>query len=98
MPRKNDYVQVWPTGETELKNESILSFFPNPAFNSIHIKSNNAEPIQVKITDILGHTVISKRIANESDKEINIEHLPKGIYFIELVQGKHSGIDRLILR
>ena len=96
--RKNDYVQVWPTGEAELKNESILSFFPNPAFNSIHIKSNNAEPIQVKITDILGHTVISKRIANESDKEINIEHLPKGIYFIELVQGKHSGIDRLILR
>ena len=47
---------------------------------------------------MIGNVVICKTIANESDKEISLEHLPRGMYFIQWVQGKQTNTERVILR
>ncbi|MCG9881445.1 MAG: PKD domain-containing protein [Bacteroidia bacterium] len=96
--RKDAYVHVWPTGEKELSNEPHLSFFPNPAFNIMHINSNRSEPIQLRIIDMLGQTVFTKTLINEGDKEISIESFSRGIYFVDLVQGDKRSCERLLLK
>lgn len=96
--RKNEYVHVWPTGELTHFKEAYISFFPNPVLNLLQVKSSQPESINLKIIDLMGNAVICKTIANESDKEISVEHLPRGMYFIQWVQGKQTNTERVILR
>ena len=61
-----------------LKNE-VCTIYPNPTKNFLHLITN--ERIQkINISDRNGKHIISK----ENSKFINIEHLNKGLYFIEI--------------
>ncbi|MHB0754919.1 endonuclease [Polaribacter sp. M15] len=58
-----------------------IKFYPNPVSDIIHIQnSSNTKIYNLKIIDTLGKEVIS--VPNPS-KEINIQHLSKGIYIIK---------------
>ena len=68
-----------------------LRVFPNPSKNSFTIESN--ETGTVKIYNLLGKTLITKKKINYSVKITN-HNLPKGVYIIKL--GKKT--QKLILR
>jgi hypothetical protein len=64
-------------------NENMLnstSIYPNPATNFIYINLAQESEFTIAIKDILGNTYLT---AN-SLREINISHLPKGTYLIEV--------------
>jgi PKD repeat protein len=95
--RKNDYVQVWPTNIKEISEKHDLNFFPNPAFNFIHINTIMPEPIQVSINNFLGQTILSKTITTDEAKHFSVGFLPRGIYLINLVQNEKITSKRLVL-
>ena len=78
--------------EDILTNELTLS--PNPAANEIKIESKmqNAE---IEIRDVLGQTVYSTK-AIAASSTIDVSMLSKGVYFINLQNGKQTINKKLV--
>lgn len=64
-------------------NEVEISLFPNPASTSItiHNPDNLINIPKVSITDMMGNT---QKAGMQEDNTINLQHLPGGVYFIQL--------------
>lgn len=60
--------------------ENSLKIYPNPTVNEITV-SNVEDETQIKITNLLGITVLERIIVMETTI-IDISHLPSGMYFV----------------
>ena len=63
-------------------NKKNVQIYPNPTANVLHIvNSNNAAIENITITDLSGKKVLEQK---ENLSVINVEHLQKGLYLLEL--------------
>ncbi len=67
-------------------SNSKISIFPNPTTNNLFIHSNELTDLRYIIVDVLGKDVVSGNIIPAGNNKIDISHLPKGIYFIKIIQ------------
>ncbi len=74
-----DYLETLSTDS--FSKNSAFTIFPNPAKNLVQIKSDS-EIEQVRIIDALGKVILA-----QNNTEINVEHLAKGIYTLEISTG-----------
>ncbi len=65
--------------QTHFDNEIVV--YPNPAYNEISVKS--AKNYNLTITNILGQTLITKRL-NNNNETLDIQSLQKGYYIVRL--------------
>lgn len=84
------YIQISPTTAIEQPVINFISFYPNPAFDIVHITSE--EKIAVKVFDLNGKQIIDKNIQHELD----ISELAPGIYILEIIAGKNILREKLI--
>ncbi len=80
-------------------NESIseVIIYPNPVEGSFLFIKNTEKAFSAVIRDMQGRIVASETLLEESsNQKINIEHLPKGAYFIEFSGNSGSKIKRFI--
>ncbi|MDC0230467.1 T9SS type A sorting domain-containing protein [Aureispira] len=69
----------------DVVNTNEIQVFPNPFVNELTISGNlNLYPIAV--FDLLGNLVLSF-IPSEATENINLSSLPKGLYFLKLIDG-----------
>lgn len=59
-----------------------LNIYPNPAKNKIIVQSNSMQ--QVTITDLAGRVTKSIPVNGTNNIEINIAHLPRNIYILQV--------------
>jgi len=62
---------------------SQIAIYPNPTTNSFFIECENITAI--KLYDMLGREVLTQ--AANTNTEVNISHLPKGVYGIRILSG-----------
>lgn len=71
-------------GINNLQTSNDVILYPNPAGNSITIKSNGRQQISsLEIYDIIGQKIVT-RDASESETSINISSLNAGTYFVRV--------------
>lgn len=93
---------VFCTGIEEYTSEG-LSVYPNPTTTGIFniaIKNASSTEMMISIIDIQGKEVyktLEKNISADHNKEINIMHLAKGIYYIKLSTDADVKIQKLIV-
>jgi hypothetical protein len=75
------------TGIATIAND-ILSLSPNPATDHIDVKISSADFVQgtLKISDIMGRTLVSVNIKNAGDIRINTAQLKPGMYMLQIEQ------------
>ncbi|MBP7510384.1 MAG: T9SS type A sorting domain-containing protein, partial [Bacteroidia bacterium] len=49
------------------------------------------------IYNLFGQIVFNKTLANQGERRIQVQNLPRGIYYLELVQTEQKTVNRLIL-
>jgi hypothetical protein len=82
-----------PLGLDSLDTKAF-HFYPNPVKNNLNLSYTN-EITSVKVLNLLGQTVLNQPIkANEG--LIEMSHLEKGTYFIEIVSGPSSKIIKVL--
>lgn len=82
--------------EIVLDNSFIIS--PNPASGNFTISfEETIVKGSVKILNILGENVFAENIFNESEKEINLENISQGIYFVKVFDGEKSYCKKLMV-
>lgn len=81
---------------------SELSVYPNPSNGliNINIDSPSKEAMSLFIHDLQGKVVYENRLieSNKYNNTLNLNHLDKGIYFIQLRHGKNITTKKLILK
>ncbi len=82
----------------ENTNEANTDFtvYPNPAKDFIHVTVLSKQFTKLKLTDVLGNTMLESTI-NNAESNIDIRQFAKGIYFIQLLDDKNSIRTRKIL-
>lgn len=66
-----------------------MSLYPNPAINTIMIKTEGVKGQKFSIMDVTGR-IISSQIIQENIQNISLENFTSGIYFIRLENGKSA--------
>lgn len=78
---------------------NIFSIYPNPSSSKINIEVVNlrSKTADIFIFNQLGELLLQRKEWNGSEKEINIEALSNGLYFIQIKtnQGQHT--EKLII-
>ncbi|NQY08422.1 MAG: T9SS type A sorting domain-containing protein [Flavobacteriales bacterium] len=70
-----------------------FSVYPNPATDYIIINTGNLNATEVRIVDITGKAVIS---ADSNSQQIDVSGLSKGIYVVQLINGKSTKTEKLV--
>ena len=65
-------------------NKNILSIFPNPSSDAIHISAKNIIPKSIEITNIIGETVLSINKISEINVTVNLNNFVQGVYFVKV--------------
>lgn len=93
---KNSNVSVNCTGTVSNKNiDNNFKIYPNPAKDIISIETNFSS-YTLKVTDILGNTLLSK--SNLSfNNNIDVSTLKNGTYLVELISAGNRRINKIII-
>lgn len=70
------------TTNLTLTLEIPFKIYPNPTTGQVFIQ-HHLEAIQIKVTDKLGRIILQER-TNSPQTTLNLEHFPKGLYFISI--------------
>ena len=77
---------------TESDFLNILAVFPNPVTSILNIKISETLSFKKAIV----YSTLGKRILETSEKQINLETLSTGIYFVEVVTDKGSVTKKIV--
>ncbi len=80
-------------------NNSIFSVYPNPATNVLNINFENLinTNTTLEITNVIGEIVLQQSIISQNTI-INVQHLVKGIYFINLLNAnKTIAVKKIVI-
>lgn len=90
-----------PSGITEKEGIKRLSVSPNPSNGISYLSFESfSEKASVTVKDILGKTIYSSVISNNSGmfkERIDLNPLKKGIYFIQVISGESTATRKIIL-
>jgi hypothetical protein len=83
------------TTTTGIQNIHTLKAFvyPNPAQHTVHIKLSENRPTDIAIFNIAGAAVLHTQTLTSTS--LNLEDLPKGLYFIKLTNSHSSSLVKL---
>jgi len=85
----------------ELSNNTTFSVFPNPSndiFN-INLDAKNTEVVNLTVTNIVGQSVLSKRVtvSGQTKETISLADFDKGIYFLTIDNNNEKQTVKLIV-
>ena len=91
-------VTVLPTGIDSHSNKNTqFEVYPNPANNAITIKSQESMSSIFKLLDLTGKAILKQDI-NAPLTQIDIQGLPKGIYFYVVSNEKERYSGKLVVQ
>jgi hypothetical protein len=76
-----------PKVSVEELNENAFELYPNPVLNTIHIKGDYTGV--VKLHSMLGSAIIQQN-KTVQQIQLDVSHLPSGIYFLQLGNSVHK--------
>ncbi len=94
------FASLEATGLQELSQDEF-EVYPNPADNIVHCRLPILHfPCEVELYDVYGKHVMKVQTieSNSKNTEIDVSHLPLGVYFIRVQAGERIGVRKLIIQ
>jgi len=81
----------------DFNTESNFTIYPNPVTNgSFKIKTTFNGEYTLSLFDFSGKTLLKKKI-NDSNQDVDISNLSKGIYFVETINGNKKEMKKILI-
>lgn len=90
---KECVVSIPSSVNTQHIDNNLVKIYPNPATTEVYFQTDS--PLEVVVKDALGVVQISKSIYHS--QYIQLQNLSKGIYIVEIYQGKTKSIQKLVV-
>lgn len=81
---------------TEEITTNDVSIYPNPMHTQVTIENPNQEKMEVKLYDLNGKVVLTTAIY--ATQTLNVEHLPRGMYVIELTSTTLGTVHKKLIK
>ncbi len=80
-----------------------VSFFPNPTDGEINLTLdfNQKTEVELLITDLAGKSVYAEKIGSvngQQTESLNLAHLTKGLYFVQVLTPEHTYFGKITLQ
>lgn len=85
--------EITSVGLSEVQNSNLITLFPNPTSEYIHISSVSSIE-KVEIFSINGHKIVEE---NEHFEKINLTNFDSGIYMVKIFTKDGIRLEKLIL-
>ncbi len=88
------------TNETKADNDDLI-VYPNPVASGdqVFVKAKNGKDLKISISDMSGRLVATPSVTGEGKDLYKInQHLEKGVYMIQISNGKNSKTSKLIVK
>ena len=85
-----NFTTNWSLINDKVDFENIFSIYPNPTNNNFTLEGADLNRAQVKVIDVLGHTINLIQTRGDSAFEFNTFNLAKGVYFVVISK---DGLD-----
>jgi len=79
-----------PVAEHELSN---FNLYPNPVINELFVQFDTTEKWNLSLRSVDGKVVLEE---DEMTKKLNLEHLPSGVYFLEIQLGVNIYSQKIV--
>src|SRR5690606_13909687 len=106
IPLTNKYDNIKITALKEvphhiLSAKSVLAqnfnLYPNPATNMVHItNTENMLVNQIEVYDTTGKLINTQNYNNETEIQLNVEHLASGTYMLHLQTNEGTAVKKLV--
>jgi hypothetical protein len=94
---KENYITVGTTGADALETYGgSVEIFPNPAFDKIIIRPEHPAVSELRIYDAAGALLKIYEPQLNTKSTLDISFLPEGLYYIQIRQGKHPVVKKLV--
>ncbi|KFF15878.1 GEVED domain-containing protein [Chryseobacterium sp. JM1] len=94
------FVTVLGTSEVKAENND-LAIYPNPVAtgDNVFIKAKNGKNLKVSISDMSGRLIASPSVKEQGNGIYKIDQqLEKGVYMVQISNGKESKTSKLIIK
>ncbi len=80
-------------------SQDVFEVYPNPARDYLRIKSGDEEINAIRIWDLSGNLVLEDggSLGENSEKQMDVSHLPPGLYQLEVEAGRQRGVSKLMI-
>ncbi|MCB0395424.1 MAG: T9SS type A sorting domain-containing protein [Flavobacteriales bacterium] len=85
------------TGMDQISGTRTMRIYPNPAQDMVHIALPSSERSEVSVVDMTGKVVYRNSAVSGPALDVNMEHLPDGMYAVRVLSGAHLLMDRVVL-
>jgi len=88
------WTQIFGKGNTLSVTDNTVTqhtrIYPNPFNDMLHISFSNKiqKTINIKIIAITGQTIYQQNTSLDTDLTLNLNYLPKGVYFLDIEDSK----------
>lgn len=94
----SDTITILTIGNQLIEDGVEVKIFPNPTNNKLLVKTTLQQPIfGLNLLDVTGKIVDAITPISNTQIEVNLEHLPKGIYYLQLHFKEYSITRKVIL-
>ncbi len=103
MFTSNEAVKVYRTqkdvvGVKEVSAQKAkINIYPNPANNMVTVDASGQKINDIAIINVLGEVVANVKANGSAKAEINVAHLPAGVYFVRIASGNQLYQQKLII-
>lgn len=86
------------TSIEEAREQKTLTFFPNPAHQSINFKGEYLEAGILRFYDVNGKVLDERNMQSLPGSKVATGHLPRGMIIVEYVSGNNRFTEKLLLK
>jgi len=72
-------------GVGEVGISGLILIYPNPTKRELQVTSYELQVTGVEIVDLMGRKVLSQKAEGRKQNELDISHLPTGMYFVQII-------------
>lgn len=80
-------------GLNEITTEVLITIYPNPVSEKLHIKTFNHDLKRLALYSVNGQKVLEQ---NEAQNNIDVSNLPSGVYFLQIETTQGSTTKKII--
>lgn len=98
LSENEDVTSINASAEVNISKTEI-KIYPNPSFGNLYISSSAMELKSVEIYSLAGNKITHiETFEKENGLQLNLESLPKGIYFVHIVDAAgYKMVEKIIL-
>jgi hypothetical protein len=73
-----------------------INVYPNPVKSILNIATGEVGAAEIDIYDISGKKVLTKKVQDVSNCELNVSELRQGVYFMSIIKGKVVVVEKIV--